>query len=199
MAALTASEVHRLLRETGALLEGHFLLTSGLHSPRYIQCARLLQHPALAERACRALAGKVRALGEVDVVVGPALGGIIVAHELARALGVRAMFTERDEGRMALRRGFTIAAGERAVIAEDVVTTGRSSLEVAEVVAAHGGLGVGVACLVDRRAKDDLALPVVSLVKMEIETYPPEECPLCRRGLPLVKPGSRSAPPAGRP
>lgn len=199
MAALTASEVHRLLRETGALLEGHFLLTSGLHSPRYIQCARLLQHPALAERACRALAEKVRALGEVDVVVGPALGGIIVAHELARALGARGLFTERDEGRMALRRGFTIAAGERAVIAEDVVTTGRSSLEVAEVVAAHGGLGVGVACLVDRRAKDDLALPVVSLVKMEIETYPPEECPLCRRGLPLAKPGSRSAPPAGRP
>lgn len=191
MGALTSDQVLGLLREAGALLEGHFLLSSGLHSPRYIQCARLLQHPALAERACGALAEKVRALGAVDAVVGPALGGIIVAYELARALGVRGLFAEREQGRMTLRRGFRIAPGERVLIAEDVVTTGRSSLEVAAVVDACGGNVVGVACLVDRRAQDDLTLPLVSLVKMAIETHPPETCPLCRRGLPLVKPGSR--------
>jgi len=195
--ALTGDRVLRLLRESGALLEGHFLLSSGLHSPRYIQCARLLQHPTLAEQACRALADKVRALGAVDVVVGPALGGIVVAYELGRALGVRGLFTEREQGEMTLRRGFQIVPGERALIAEDVVTTGRSSLEVAAVVSACGGSVVGAACLVDRRSEDGLALPLVSLAKMAIETHPPEACPLCRGGVPLVKPGSRSGAAAG--
>ncbi|HAZ27734.1 TPA: orotate phosphoribosyltransferase [Candidatus Acetothermia bacterium] len=190
--ALTGDQALALLRETEALLEGHFLLSSGLHSPRYIQCARLLQHPAHAARVGQALAAKVRALGAVDAVVGPALGGIIVAYELGRALGVRGLFTERDQGTMTLRRGFWIAPGERVLVAEDVVTTGRSSLEVASVVEAHGGRVVGVACLVDRRPEDDLALPLVALVKMTIATHPPEACPLCRGGVPLVKPGSRS-------
>ncbi|MCD5408966.1 orotate phosphoribosyltransferase [Candidatus Bipolaricaulota bacterium] len=191
MAVLTEAEFLELLKGTGALLEGHFLLSSGLHSPRYVQCARLLQHPELAARACRALAERAGCLGPVDAVIGPALGGIIVAHELARALGVRGMFAEREEGRMALRRGFGVAPGERVLIAEDVVTTGRSSLEVAELVAALGGTVVGTACLADRRVGGELPFTLVSLVRLEIETYPPEDCPLCRQGVPLEKPGSR--------
>lgn len=192
MAALSEHEVLELLRETGALLDGHFLLSSGLHSPRYIQCARLLQHPKLASLACTALADKARGLGPADVVVGPALGGVLVAHELARALGVRGMFTEREEGKMVLRRGFEIRPGERVLLAEDVVTTGRSSGEVAEAVQAQGGEIVGVACIVDRREeKTTLAFPLVTLVRLHIETYPAKDCPLCHQGVPCVKPGSR--------
>ena len=191
MAALTEREILELFRKTGAILEGHFLLSSGLHSPKYVQCARLLQHPALAERVCRALAARAAALDPIDVVVGPALGGVIVAHELARALGVRGMFAEREAGRMTLRRGFEIVPGERVLIAEDVVTTGRSSLEVAELVTALGGTVVGAACLVDRRLGGELPFHLVSLVKLAIEAFPPEDCPLCREGLPYTKPGSR--------
>jgi len=192
---LTEAELWGLFETTGAVLKGHFLLSSGLHSPVYIQCAKLLQHPDLAERVCRALAGKVRGLGPVQAVVGPALGGIVVAYELARALGVRGMFAERDNGRMCLRRGFEVSPGERVLIAEDVVTTGRSSLEVAEVVRAAGGNPVGIACLVDRRPDaTEPKLPVISLLRIELETFSPEECPLCREGIPLVKPGSRPGP-----
>ncbi len=191
MAALTEREILELFRKTGAILEGHFLLSSGLHSPKYVQCARLLQHPALAERVCRALAARAAALGPIDVVVGPALGGVIVAHELARALGVRGMFAEREAGKMTLRRGFEIVPSERVLVAEDVVTTGRSSLEVAELVTALGGTVVGAACLVDRRLGGELPFSLVSLVKLAIEAFPPEECPLCRQGLPYTKPGSR--------
>lgn len=191
MAALTEREILELFRKTGAILEGHFLLSSGLHSPKYVQCARLLQHPALAERVCRTLAARAAALGPIDVVVGPALGGVIVAHELARALGVRGMFAEREAGKMTLRRGFEIVPSERVLVAEDVVTTGRSSLEVAELVTALGGTVVGAACLVDRRLGGELPFSLVSLVKLAIEAFPPEECPLCRQGLPYTKPGSR--------
>jgi len=192
---LTEAELWGLFETTGAVLKGHFLLSSGLHSPVYIQCAKLLQHPDLAERVCRALAEKVRGLGPVQAVVGPALGGIVVAYELARALGVRGMFAERDDGRMCLRRGFEVSPGERVLIAEDVVTTGRSSLEVAEVVRAAGGNPVGIACLVDRRPDaTEPKLPVISLLRIELETFSPEECPLCREGVPLVKPGSRPGP-----
>lgn len=189
---LTERELWELFASTGAVLRGHFLLSSGLHSPVYIQCAKLLQYPELAERVCRALAERARGLGPVGAVVGPALGGIVVAHELARALGVRGMFAEREGGAMRLRRGFEIEPGERILIAEDVVTTGRSSLEVAEVVREAGGEPVGVACLVDRRPEDaDLPLPLVSLLRVELESFSPGDCPLCREGLPLVKPGSR--------
>jgi len=192
---LTEAELWGLFETTGAVLKGHFLLSSGLHSPVYIQCAKLLQHPDLAERVCRTLAEKVRGLGPVQAVVGPALGGIVVAYELARALGVRGMFAERDNGRMCLRRGFEVSPGERVLIAEDVVTTGRSSLEVAEVVRAAGGNPVGIACLVDRRPDaTEPKLPVISLLRIELETFSPEECPLCREGVPLVKPGSRPGP-----
>lgn len=189
---MRAEEVMDLLRTTGALLEGHFLLSSGLHSSRYIQCARLLQYPRYAEAVGKALAQKVRGFS-VDVVVGPALGGIIVAHELARALGVRAMFAEREGPGLALRRGFALAPGERVLLAEDVVTTGGSLLETAEVVAQHGGEVVAAACIVDRRhpEKEVLPFPFVSLIRLFLETYAPETCPLCQRGIPLEKPGSR--------
>jgi orotate phosphoribosyltransferase len=189
---MRAEEVRELLRATGALWEGHFLLSSGLHSSRYIQCARLLQYPWHAETVGRALAEKVRDLS-VDVVVGPALGGILVAHELGRALGVRALFAEREGGKLALRRGFFIAPGERVLLAEDVVTTGGSTLETAEVVASFGGTVVAAACIVDRRGPGakDLPFPLFSLLRLELETHPPEECPLCQAGIPLEKPGSR--------
>lgn len=189
---MRAEEVMDLLRTTGALLEGHFLLSSGLHSSRYIQCARLLQYPRYAEAVGKALAQKVRGFS-VDVVVGPALGGIIVAHELARALGVRAMFAEREGPKLALRRGFAIAPGERVLLAEDVVTTGGSTLETAEVVASFGGKVVAAACIVDRRGPmaKDLPFPLLSLLRLDLDTYPPERCPLCQAGLPLTKPGSR--------
>lgn len=192
MAALTEQEILELFHKTGALLEGHFLLSSGLHSRYYIQCARLLQHPELAVRVCSSLAGKAKVLGRVDAVIGPAIGGIIVAHELARALGVRGMFTEREGERVLLRRGFEVKVGERILIAEDVVTTGRSSLEVAEAVAAQGGDTVGVACIVDRRVEDaPFPFPLIPLIRMEIETYSAKDCPLCRNRLPISKPGSR--------
>jgi len=189
---MRAEEVKELLRATGALWEGHFLLSSGLHSSRYIQCARLLQYPWHAEAVGRALAEKVRDLS-VDVVVGPALGGIIVAHELGRALGVRALFAEREGGKLALRRGFSIEPGERVLLAEDVVTTGGSTWETAEVVASFGGAVVAAACIVDRRGPEakNLPFPLFSLLRLELETYPPESCPLCQAGLPLEKPGSR--------
>ncbi len=190
----TETEVVDLLRNTGALLEGHFLLSSGLHSARYIQCARLLQHPQLAAQAGFSLAEMARLLGEVDAVVGPALGGIIVAHEVARSLGARAMFTEREEGKMTLRRGFELRRGERVLLAEDVITTGRSTLEVAEAVRSREGQIVGVVAMVDRRGEEAaLPFPVLSLVKMVIHNYPHEGCPLCREGVPLHKPGSRSS------
>ena len=190
---LSDREVEKLLISVGAVLDGHFLLSSGNHAPRYVQCAKLLQHPALAARVASLLAEQVGELGRIDAVIGPALGGIIIAYELGRALGTRAIFSERDaEGRMTLRRGFEISPGERILIAEDVVTTGGSSLEVAQLVEGHGGVPVGIACIVDRRpAGTELSLPVIAAVRMEIPVYPPDDCPLCRRGIPYVKPGSR--------
>jgi orotate phosphoribosyltransferase len=179
-----------LFREAGALLEGHFLLTSGLHSPKYLQCAQVMQNPALAGRLCgqlaRALAGD-----RVECVVGPAIGGILVAYELARALGVRALFAERQDGTMTLRRGFAIRPGERILLCEDVVTTGGSLNEVRDVVAAAGGNVVAVAALVDRTSgrESGLGLPLTALVTVEVPTYPPESCPMCRAGQPLVSPG----------
>lgn len=190
---LSGKEVEELLISVGAVLDGHFLLSSGNHAPRYVQCAKLLQHPALAARVAGSLAAQAEELGRIDAVIGPALGGIIVAHEIGRALGARAMFSERDaEGRMALRRGFEINSGERILIAEDVVTTGGSSLEVARLVEEHGGHPVGIACIVDRRPEGTaLPLPVVAAVRMEIPVYPPDDCPLCRRGVRYIKPGSK--------
>lgn len=193
MAVLSDREVEELLVSTGAILNGHFLLTSGKHAGRYIQCARLLQHPESAQQVAVTLMEEIAPLGGIDAVIGPALGGVIIAYELARVLGVRGMFSEREPGgRMTLRRGFRISPGERLLIVEDVVTTGGSSLEVAQVVEENGGKTVGIACVVDRRpAGTVLSLPVFAAVQMQIPVYAPEDCPLCHRGLPCVKPGSR--------
>jgi len=186
-----------VFREAGALLEGHFLLSSGLHSPKYLQCALVLQDPARAERLCSRLA-RAFADDRVETVVGPAMGGILVAYELARALGARAIFAEREEGRMRLRRGFRIETGQRVLLAEDVVTTGGSLREVLALVREAGAEVVGVAALVDRTSGRDpgFGMPLTALVQLDVPTHVPEECPLCREGVPVVKPGSRTA--AGR-
>lgn len=179
------------LKECGGFLEGHFLLSSGLHSEKYLQCAQLLQHPKLAEKFGKQLADKVKDL-KIDVVIGPALGGVIVAHEIARALGVRALFTERVEGKMTLRRGFSIKPNENVLAVEDVITTGGSTLEVMRAASEQGGKIVGIAALVDRSGGTfKPEIPVHSLMQIQVETYSPELCPLCKQGSPAVKPGSR--------
>jgi orotate phosphoribosyltransferase len=190
------NEVLQIFEESGALLRGHFLLSSGLHSDRYLQCALVLQTPATAEKLCAALAAQARAdalIGAVDLVIAPALGGIIVAHEVARALGVRALFTERDDKRvMTLRRGFRIEPGERAFVVEDVVTTGGSTREVMEVVLAHGGVVVGAGSLIDRSGGAvELGVPRHALAVLEVPTYRAEDCPMCAAGSTAIKPGSR--------
>jgi orotate phosphoribosyltransferase len=194
---VTRDEILALFERTGAVRAGHFLLSSGLHSAGYVQCALVLQHPELAERLARELAAR---LGEVraDAVVSPALGGVIVGHELGRALGCRAIFTERDPacgaGGMTLRRGFTLAAGERVVLAEDVCTTGGSTREVLRVVEAAGARAVAAAALIDRggfTGQMGAALPAVALLEMRFDTWPAAECPLCRSGSSPEKPGSR--------
>ncbi len=184
-----------LFRERGALLEGHFLLTSGLHSPRYLQCARVLMDPAVATRLGAELAARVRALlgGVVPgAVVAPALGGVLVAHEVARALGCRGLFTERQDGAMTLRRGFALSAGEPVVVVEDVVTTGGSTREVMDAVRARGARVLAVGSLVDRSGGTiDLGVPRASLLSLEVPTWAAEECPLCTAGSRPEKPGSR--------
>lgn len=183
--------VLRLLKRTEALLEGHFLLSSGLHSDRYFQCARLLQHPRRAARVGRAIADLCRPFG-AQLVLSPALGGVIIGHEVGRALGVRAIFTEREQGIMRLRRGFTIDPGERVLVVEDVVTTGKSTLEAAFAVTAAGGVVVGLASIVDRSGGVGFPYPFRSLLQLRVATYAPEVCPLCREGKqPATKPGSR--------
>ncbi|MFA5161823.1 MAG: orotate phosphoribosyltransferase [Elusimicrobiales bacterium] len=177
---------------SGALLSGHFLLSSGLHSDRYMQCALVLQNPAAASELCAALAEKLRPL-KPDFVIGPAMGGILVAYELARHLGVRALFAERENGVMSLRRGFSIKPGETCVITEDVVTTGKSTKEALEVVSARGGRLVAVAALVDRSGgKADFGVPLETALKVDIAAWQPQDCPLCAKNIPLVKPGSRA-------
>jgi|YNPBryunderm2012_1023409.scaffolds.fasta_scaffold00614_9 orotate phosphoribosyltransferase len=191
---MTLPDVHRLLHETGALLEGHFLLSSGLHSPQYVQCARLLQFPPVASQVGAALAERFEALGvRPQVVVAPAIGGILIAHEVARALGVRCVFTEREQGVMTLRRGFVLDRGEPVCVVEDVVTTGGSTRETLAVVAQAGAQAVAVGAIIDRSdGRAEFGLPFAALVKLTIPTYAPQECPLCRAAIPLVKPGSRT-------
>lgn len=180
-----------LFQKTGALLEGHFLLTSGLHSPRYLQCALVLQYPEHAEYAGRAIASHFT--GErVSAVVAPAIGGIVVGHETARALGARALFAEREGGVMTLRRGFTLSPGERVLVVEDVVTTGGSTRETVEAVRRAGGEVIGAGSLVDRSSgAADVGVRPVALLTLDVPAYDPSDCPLCRQGLDLVKPGSR--------
>lgn len=179
------------LRECGSLLEGHFLLTSGKHSDRYCQCAKLLQHPDKAASVVELITDQVKDLG-ATVVVGPAMGGIVVAYELARQLGVRGIFTERVEEQMTLRRGFELAPGEKVLLSEDVVTTGKSTMEVVKLVEDMGAQVIGLCCLVDRRAPGvELPLPLYSATTLTVQTFEATDCPLCRQDLPLEKPGSR--------
>jgi orotate phosphoribosyltransferase len=184
--------------ERGALLEGHFLLSSGLHSPRYLQCARVLSDPDLATRLCGELTDLLRPLvgsTQPTAVVAPALGGVLVAHEVARGFGCRGLFTERQDGVMTLRRGFALDRDEPVVVVEDVITTGKSTREVVDVVIAIGARVLAVGSLVDRSGGSvEMILPRASLLTLDVPTYPASECPLCARGSRPVKPGSRPTP-----
>jgi len=180
-----------LFKQTGALLEGHFQLTSGLHSSLYLQCALVLQYPEHADFMGRALAAKFRD-DRVDAVVAPAIGGIIVAHETARAIGARALFSEREAGVMTLRRGFRLSRGERVLVVEDVVTTGGSTRETIQAVIDGDGVVVGAGSIVDRSAGAvDVGVRRQALLSLDVTAYQPEDCLLCKEGVPVVKPGSR--------
>ncbi len=188
---MTENEILDIFRKHSALLEGHFILSSGLHSDRYVQCALVLQHPVVAEQLGEALAMQLRRL-KPSVVAAPALGGVLVAHEVARALGVRSIFTERQEGAMTLRRGFSLEPGEPTLVVEDVITTGLSTRETIQCIEQAGGKVVGAGSLIDRSGGTaDLGLPKASLMTLKIQNYHPADCPLCQAGIPAVKPGSR--------
>ncbi len=192
-----ADPILSLFQQTGAYLTGHFRLTSGLHSPEYLQCALVLQHPGHAERLGERLANELQRLAGVErigVVVSPAMGGLIIGHEVARALGTRFLFTERDpvEKKMTLRRGFSVGAGDAAVVVEDVITTGGSTREVIDLLRASGARPVAAGSIIDRSGgKAEVGAPRVALATLQVVSYPPEDCPLCREGLPVTKPGSR--------
>lgn len=176
--------------DCGALLKGHFLLSSGLHSDRYLQCALVLAHPARAEEFGRALAGKIAA--KPDLVISPAMGGLIIGQEVARALGVRHYFTERVDGTVILRRGFSLKPGENVLVVEDVVTTGKSTKEVFEVIRAAGAVVSGACSVVDRsEGKAALGVPYAALWTVAVPAWPADACPACKAGTPAVKPGSR--------
>jgi orotate phosphoribosyltransferase len=188
---MTRDELLDVYRRSGALLEGHFRLTSGLHSSGYLQCALVLQHPEHAELLGRAIAERTRDL-RATVVLSPALGGVVIGHEVARGLGVRAMFAERQDGALMLRRGFVIAESDRVLVVEDVLTTGGSTRETMQVARAAGGRVVGAASIVDRsNGAAQFDVPFTSLLAIDLPTYEPDKCPLCAQGLPVVKPGSR--------
>lgn len=192
------SDVLALLRRTGAFQSGHFLLSSGMHSPQYVQCALLLQHPEHAAAVGAALAARFRS-ERPQAVIGPAYGGMVIAHEVARALGVRALFAERVEGRFELRRSFQIDPGERVLVVEDVVTTGAATREVKRLVDRHRGIVVGVGAIVDRTAAPPgFDCRFEALVMIDAPVYLPAMCELCQRNIPLVKPGSRPIPAAVR-
>ena len=182
-------DVIEILKECGALLEGHFLLSSGKHSNKYCQCAKLLQYPDKAEKVISLVYEKVKSLN-LDVIVGPAMGGITAAYELGRQLGIKTIFTERENNVMTLRRGFEIQPGDRVLIMEDVVTTGKSSMETAKVLEEAGGIVVGIGCIVDRKVSE-IQLPVYSSIELFFETYDDKNCPLCEKGSKPIKPGSR--------
>jgi orotate phosphoribosyltransferase len=192
---MNQDEVLRHFRETDALLEGHFLLSSGLHSSRYLQCAKVLSHPERAAALCRALADKViTAVGEggIDIVVAPAMGGVVVGYEMARQLGVPGIFTERVEGEFAFRRGFELEPGARVLMSEDIVTTGKSSLECIKAINAAGGTTVAASCLIDRSDGEvDLGLPLVSLTGLKVPSYEADALPPELAAIPAIKPGSR--------
>jgi orotate phosphoribosyltransferase len=185
------ADVLDAFRRSGALLEGHFRLSSGLHSGGYLQAALVLQYPQHAEALGRAIAERTAALSPT-AVLSPALGGIVIGQEVGRALGVRALFAERSEGVLTLRRGFTLAERDRVLVVEDVLTTGGSTRETVRVAQAAGATVVGAAAIIDRSASGvDLAVPFASLARVELPAYEPARCPFCDRGLAITKPGSR--------
>jgi orotate phosphoribosyltransferase len=189
---MTETDVLDLFRHAGALLEGHFKLSSGLHSDRYLQSALVLQHPDFAEQLGRAIAERTRHL-QPTAVLSPALGGIVIGQEVGRALQVRALFAERQDGRLSLRRGFTLAPTDRVLIVEDVITTGGSTRETIAVAEAAGAPVIGAASIIDRGSDGArLDVPLQSLVKMQVAAHDPASCPLCAQGVPVVKPGSRA-------
>jgi len=182
-----------MFRRSGALLDGHFRLSSGLHSPSYLQCALVLQHPRDAEVLGAALSLRVRSLGAATVL-SPALGGIVIGQEVGRALGIRAIFGERQDGKLALRRGFSMTPLDRVLVVEDVITTGGSTRETIDIAAAAGARVLGAAAIIDRGTDSArVHVPLFSLVQMDVPTYQPESCPLCAKDIPVVKPGSRAS------
>jgi orotate phosphoribosyltransferase len=184
-------DVLQLFRGSGAFLEGHFRLSSGLHSPGYLQCALVLQYPARAEALGAAIAAATRGWSPT-VVLSPALGGIVIGQEVGRALGVRAIFAERTDGALAVRRGFALAPDDRVLVVEDVLTTGGSTRETIEAASAHGATVIGAAAIIDRSGgRHGVPVPFAALCPMDLPTYPPESCPLCGAGSEAVKPGSR--------
>jgi orotate phosphoribosyltransferase len=189
---MNEESVLELFTRREALLTGHFLLSSGLHSSKYLQCALVLQFPLESESLGETLAQNFQNQ-EIDLVISPALGGLIVGHVVARALGVKAIFSEREQGQMQLRRGFQIKTGEKVLVVEDVITTGKSTREVIDLVESLGGKVIGNASIIDRSGGSaDLPFPPISLAKLSVPTYKADQCPLCQQGLPLVKPGSRT-------
>jgi orotate phosphoribosyltransferase len=190
-AAVSTTDYLDLFRSSGALLEGHFRLSSGLHSERYLQSALVLQHPEFAAALGEGIAARARHLG-ATVVLAPALGGIVIGQEVGRALGIRAMFAERQDGKLSLRRGFTLSSADRVLVVEDVITTGLSTRETVDVATAAGATVVGAGTIIDRGNNGaSLGLPLYALVELEVPTYQPDACPLCAKGDPVVKPGSR--------
>ncbi|MBU4590718.1 MAG: orotate phosphoribosyltransferase [Candidatus Omnitrophica bacterium] len=184
-------EILKIFKDKGALLKGHFRLSSGLHSGDYLQCARVLQYPRYAEKLCAELARCFKT-EEPTCVVAPALGGVVVSYEVARVLGVRSLFTERKDGKMVLRRGFELKPDDRVLVVEDVITTGLSTKEVLEVAKSTGAAIIGVGSIVDRSGKDiDFGVKSNSLIKLDLPVFPPEQCPLCKKGTEIIKPGSR--------
>ena len=192
---LSHDEVLNEFRAAGALLEGHFILSSGLHSPRYLQCARVLMDPKRAERLCKDLAEKVRAggFGQIDIVASPAMGGVVVGYEMARQMGVEGVFFERVDGKLVLRRGFTIPKDARVLMVEDIVTTGLSSRECIEGIAQEGGVTVAAACLINRSGgKADVGVPLFALTSLDVPAYAADQLPPELAATPAVKPGSRN-------
>lgn len=188
---MSRERIIELLKSADAFLQGHFLLTSGKHSNGYVQCAKVLRYPDYAEEIIGYVVEQIKDL-DIDLIVGPAMGGVIVAYEMGRQMKKEAIFTERVDNEMKLRRGFEIPKGTKVLIAEDVVTTGKSTLETKKVIEELGGEVVAAACMVDRRSPDQkLDFPVYSSIKLDIETYESENCPICKEGIELVKPGSR--------
>jgi orotate phosphoribosyltransferase len=187
---LEQKEILGILRETKVLREGHFRWTTGKHSRQYMQCAQVLQYPKFTERLCEDLARRFKGQ-ELHAVIAPAIGGIIIAYEVAKVLGVRALFTEREDGKMTIRRGFDLEDDENVLVVEDVITTGGTVLEVIDAVKERGANVCGVGVLVDRsNGKVHFGYKKEALITMEIETWEPEECPLCKEGIPIVRPGN---------